>query len=141
MKCELAKSAAGVLVWHISKRWLQGLGLEFWLPLPLVAVVFWLGCSFLAAQELSRPYSIENKLQSDTQLEARISVNVLLINAAVNRTKRITQVEVETADPILKRLELELQTIEFNQIEATIAQELGLPRQDIRKLVRYEFAE
>ncbi|MEH1856493.1 MAG: hypothetical protein V7L21_00450 [Nostoc sp.] len=128
-------------MWRISKRWLQGLGLEFWLPLPLVAVVFWLGCNFLAAQELSRPYSTKKKLQSDTQLEARVSVNVLLINAAVNRTKRITQVKVETADPILKRLELELPTIEFSQIEATIAQELGLPREDIRKLVRYELVE
>ncbi|MEH2043440.1 hypothetical protein [Nostoc sp.] len=128
-------------MWRISKRWLQGLGLEFWLPLPLVAVVFWLGCNFLAAQELSRPYSTKKKLQSDTQLEARVSVNVLLINAAVNRTKRITQVEVETADPILKRLELELPTIEFSQIEATIAQELGLPREDVRKLVRYEVVE
>ncbi|MBX9257048.1 hypothetical protein H1Q63_24495 [Desmonostoc muscorum CCALA 125] len=128
-------------MWRISKNWLQGLGLEFWLPLPLVAVAFWFGCSFLAAQELSRPNSTQNKLQSDTQLEARISVNVLLINAAVNRTKRITQVEVETADPILKRLELELPTIKFSQIEATIAQELGLPREDIRKLVRYELVE
>ncbi|MEH2304419.1 hypothetical protein [Nostoc sp.] len=123
------------------KRWLQGLGLEFWLPLPLVAIMFWLGCNFIAAQELSRPYSTKKKLQSDTQLEARVSVNVLLINAAVNRTKRITQVEVETADPILKRLELELPTIEFSQIEETIAQELGLPRQDVRKLVRYEIVE
>ncbi|WP_138506462.1 hypothetical protein [Nostoc sp. PA-18-2419] len=128
-------------MWRISKRWLQGLGLEFWLPLPLVAIVFWFGCSFLAAGEFSQSYSTEKKLQSDTQLEARLSVNVLLINAAVNRTKRITQVEVETADPILKRLELELPTIEFNQIEATIAQELGLPREDVRKLVRYEIVE
>jgi hypothetical protein len=125
-------------VWRISKRWLQGLGLEFWLPLPLVAIVFWLSCSFLAAQELSRPYSTEKKLQSDTQLEARVSVNVLLINATVNRTQKITQVEVETADPILKRLELELPTIEFSQIEVIIAQELGLPRQNVRNLVRYE---
>ncbi|MEH2066737.1 MAG: hypothetical protein V7K47_00800 [Nostoc sp.] len=128
-------------MWRISKRWLQGLGLEFWLPLPLVAILFWFGCSFLSAQELSRPYSTQKKLQSDTQLEARVSVNVLLINATVNRTQKITQVEVETADPILKRLELELPTIEFNQIEATIAQELGLPRQDVRKLVRYEIVE
>ncbi|HYX15631.1 MAG TPA: hypothetical protein VE944_14935 [Nostoc sp.] len=125
-------------MWHISKRWLQGLGLEFWLPLPLVAIVFWFGCSFLAAGQLSQSYSTEKKLQSDTQLEARLSVNVLLINATVNRTQKITQVEVETADPILKRLELELPTIEFSQIEVTIAQELGLPREDVRKLVRYE---
>ncbi|MEH1892509.1 MAG: hypothetical protein V7K92_24700 [Nostoc sp.] len=128
-------------MWRISKSWLRGLGFEFWLPLPLVAVVFWLSCSLLAAQQLSQSYSTETKLQSDTQLEARLSVNVLLINAAVNRTQKITQVEVKTADPILKRLELELPTIEFSQIEATIAEELGLPRQDVRKLVRYEIVD
>ncbi|MEH2313450.1 MAG: hypothetical protein V7K35_19050 [Nostoc sp.] len=128
-------------MWRISKSWLRGLGLEFWLPLPLVAVVFWLSCSFLAAQQLSQSYSTKTKLQSDTQLEARVSVNVLLINAAVNRTQKITQVEVKTVDPILKRLELELPTIEFSQIEATIAEELGLPRQDVRKLVRYEIVD
>ena len=111
------------------------------MPLPLVAIAFWFGCSFLAAGQLSQSYSTEKKLRSDTQLEARLSVNVLLINATVNRTQKITQVEVETADPILKRLELELPTIEFSQIEVTIAQELGLPRQDVRKLVRYEIVE
>ncbi|MFN6564037.1 MAG: hypothetical protein RMY28_030185 [Nostoc sp. ChiSLP01] len=126
---------------HISKRWLQGLGLEFWLLLPLVAIAFWFACSFLAAGQLSQSYSTEKKLQSDTQLEAHLSVNVLLINATVNRTQKITQVEVETADPILKRLELELPTIELGQIEVTIAQELGLPRQDVRKLVRYEIVD
>ncbi|BAY09239.1 hypothetical protein [Calothrix sp. NIES-2098] len=128
-------------MWRINKRWLQGLGLEFLLPLPLVAVVFWFGCSFLAAQQLSQSYSTEKKLQSDTQIEARLSVNVLLINATVRRNQKITQVEVETADPILKRLELELPTTEFNQIEVIIAQELGLPRQDVRKLVRYEIVD
>lgn len=122
----------------MSKRWLQGLGLEFWLPLPLLATVFWFGCSFLAAQELSRSHSTENKLQSDTHLEAQVSVNVLLINAIINQTQGMTQVEVQTADPILKRLELELPTTEVSQVEATIAQKLGLPQQDVRQLVRYE---
>ena len=122
----------------MSKRWLQGLGLEFWLPLPLLAMMFWFGCSFLAAQELSRPHATENKLQSDTQLEAQVSVNVLLINAIINQTQGMTQVEVQTADPILKRLELELPTTEVSQVEATIAQKLGLPQQDVRQLVRYE---
>lgn len=116
-------------------------GIEFWLPLPCVAAGFWFVCSLLAAQELSRSYSTKNKLQSDTQVEAKVSVNVLLINATINRTKGVTQVEVETAEPILKRLELELPTIEVERIETAIAQELGLSRQDIRQLVRYEIIE
>jgi hypothetical protein len=123
------------------KRWLQVSGIEFWLPLPFVAAGFWFVCSLLAAQELSRSYSTKNKLQSDTQLEAKVSVNVLLINATINRTKGVTQVEVETAEPILKRLELELPTIEVERIETAIAQELGLSRQNIRQLVRYEIIE
>jgi hypothetical protein len=122
----------------VNKRWLQGLGLEFWLPLPLLAMGFWFGCSFLAAQELSRPHPTENQLQSDTQLEAQVSVNVLLINATINQTEGTTQVEVQTTDPILKRLELELSTAEVNQVEAAIAQKLSLPQPDVRQLVRYE---
>lgn len=125
----------------MNKRWLKGLGLEFWLPLPLLAMVFWFGCSFLAAQELSRPHATENTLQSDTQLEAQVSVNVLLINATINQTEGKTQVEVRTADPILKRLELELPTTNVSQVEATIAQKLGLPQQEVRQLVRYEMLD
>lgn len=128
-------------MWRVTKRWLQASGIEFWLPLPLVVIAFWFGCNLLVTQELSRSYSTENKLQSDTQLEAKVSVNVSLINATINRTEAVTQVEVETAEPILKRLELELPTIEVNQIEAAIAQELGLSRQSIRQLVRYEIIE
>lgn len=123
---------------HEIERWLKASGVEFWLPLPFVAIAFWFACSLLAARELSQPHSTKDKLQSDTQVEAKVSVNVLLINATINRTENVTQVEVKTAEPILKRLELELPTIEVERVETAIAQELGLSRQDIRQLVRYE---
>lgn len=120
---------------------MQASGAEFWLPLPLVAIAFWFGSNFLMAQELRQPQITENKLQADTQLEATVSVNILLINAVINRKLEVTQVAVETTEPILKRLELELPLTEVNQIEAAIAQELRLSRQDVRQLVRYEIIE
>ena len=123
------------------RRWLQALGAEFWLPLPFVAIAFWVGSSFLMAQELQQPQIVKNKLQADTQLKATVSVNILLINAVINRKQGVTQVEVETTEPILKRLELELPMTGVNQIEEAIAQELRLSRQDIRQLVRYEIVE
>ena len=123
------------------KRWLQASGAEFWLPLPLVAIAFWFGSSFLTAQELQQPQTAENKLQADTQLEATVSINIFLINAVINRNQGITQVEVATAEPVLKRLELELAMIDTNQIEEAIAQELGLSRQEIRQLARYEIVD
>lgn len=123
------------------KRWLRASGAEFWLPLPLVALMFWLGSSVLTAQELQQSQPATTKLQADTQLKALVSVNILLINAVINRNQNTTQVTVETADSILKRLELALATTDPNQIEAAIATELQLSRQEIRQLVRYEIIE
>jgi hypothetical protein len=126
---------------QMIKRWLQASGAEFWLPLPFVAIAFWFGSSFLMAQELQRPQIVENKLQADNQLEATVSINIMLINAVINRQQKITQVEVETVEPFLKRLELELPVTEADQIEKAIAEELQLSRQDIRQLVRYEIVD
>ncbi|MEG4247534.1 MULTISPECIES: hypothetical protein [unclassified Microcoleus] len=123
------------------RRWLKASGAEFWLPLPFVAIAFWVSSSFLMAQELQKPQIANNKLQADTQLKATVSVNILLINAVINRKQGTTQVAVETAEPILKRLELELPMTDATQIEAAIAQELQLSRQNVRQLVRYEIVE
>lgn len=123
------------------KHWLRVLGAEFWLPLPFVAIVFWLGANVLTAQELQQAQPSETRLQADTQLKAVVSVNILLINAVINRNQNITQVKVETADSILKRMELELPMTAPNQIEAAIAKELQLSRQEVRQLVRYEIIE
>ena len=67
--------------------------------------------------------------------------HILLINAVINRNQNITQVKVETAESVLKRMELELATTDPGQIEAAIATELQLSRQDVRQLVRYEIIE
>lgn len=123
------------------KRWLQAFGAEFWLPLPLVAVVFWLGSSVLTAQELQQSQLTTTKLQADTQLKAVVSVNVLLINAVINRNQNTTQVKVETAESVLKRMDIELATTDPEQVEEAIANELQLSRQEVRQLVRYEIIE
>ncbi|MFQ4136294.1 hypothetical protein PGN35_008225 [Nodosilinea sp. PGN35] len=106
-----------------------------------MAIAFWFGTNLLRAQELRQPQPAETKLQADTQLKATVSIDILLINAVINRQQNMTQVEVETTEPILKRLELELPMTDTNQIEAAIAQELQLSRQDVQQLVRYEIVE
>jgi hypothetical protein len=50
-------------------------------------------------------------------------------------------VKVETAESVLKRMELELPTIDPNEVEAVIANELQLSWQEVRQLVRYEIIE
>ncbi|NJN57648.1 MAG: hypothetical protein HC879_09175 [Leptolyngbyaceae cyanobacterium SL_5_9] len=122
-------------------RWLQRLGLEFWLPLPLLGVCFWVGGGLLTSQVLSRPYGTENTLQADVQLEVSLSVSVSLIRAVVNQDEASTLVEVKTVDSALKQLEFEFPVTELSQVEAAIAQELGLSIEEVRRLVRYEIVD
>lgn len=118
----------------VSKHWLQGMGLRFWLPLPLSALFFWLSCSLIANQVLSRSYDSKDQLQADAQLDIHVSVNVMMIEATISRAKQIAQVEVRTTESILKTLEFEFPITDIDQVETAIAQELDLSRQVVRKL-------
>lgn len=54
-------------------RWLQSirsLGLEFWLPLPLLGLFFWVGGGLLTDRMLSRSYNIKSQFQLDMQRKA-----------------------------------------------------------------------
>lgn len=122
-------------------RWLQVLRpllLEFWLPLPLLGIIFWFGGNVLTHQVMSRPYSTVTKLQADTQQEVQLLVTVLTIKAQIERSQGITQVDVKTADPELKTLKYEFLVTEVSQVEEAIAQKLGLSREEVKKLVRYQ---
>ena len=122
-------------------RWLQflrPLWLEFWLPLPLLGIIFWFGGNAVTSQVLSRPYSTVSKLQADTQQEVQLTVTVLVIKADIEKNEGLTSVEVKTADPELTRLKFEFPVTEVSQVEAMIAQKLGLSREDVKKLVRYQ---
>ncbi|MBD1833596.1 hypothetical protein H6F61_13120 [Cyanobacteria bacterium FACHB-472] len=124
-----------------SPRWLQklhSLGLEFWLPLPLLGIAFWVGGGILTDKVLSRPYGTVDKLQADTQLEVQLSVTVLVIKADIKKSEGFTRVQVKTTDSALKKLEFEFPVTELSGVEAKIAQELKLSREDVRKLVRYQ---
>jgi hypothetical protein len=124
-----------------SPRWLQklhSLGLEFWLPLPLLGIAFWVGGGILTDKVLSRPYGTVDKLQADTQLEVQLSVTVLVIKAEIRKSEGFTRVQVKTTDSALKKLEFEFPVTDLSGVEAMIAQELKLSREDVRKLVRYQ---
>ncbi len=68
----------------------------------------------------------------------QLSVTVLVITAEIDKSEGVTKVELKTAESTLKTLEFEFPVTEFNQVETNIAQELGLSRAEVRKLVRYQ---
>jgi cell division protein FtsX len=124
-----------------SNRWQQLLHsslLEFWLPLPLLGVLFWFSGNLMAEQILSRSYDSVNKLQADNQLDVKLSMTVVFIQAEIDKTKGVTLVAIKTTDSSLKKLEFEFPNTNISQVETAIAQELGMSIENVRKLVRYQ---
>lgn len=110
---------------------------EFWLPLPLVGITFWLAGNAIAKQVLYSSYTSPNQLQADTQLEMKLSIAVLVINAEINLRRGTTAASIRTTESNLKKLEYEFAVTDPKQIEIAIAQEIGLPVEEVRKLIRY----
>ncbi|MEG4998014.1 hypothetical protein [Microcoleus sp. B4-D4] len=110
---------------------------ELWIPLPLVAALFWTTGNFIAAHTLSRPYNSVHKLQADKQLNRRLPVTILSINAEIDRSVGVTTIFVNTSDSTLKKLEYEFPVTQTSQAEAAIAQELAMPVENVRKLISY----
>lgn len=114
------------------------LGLEFWLPLPLVGLTFWLGGGLMIDRILSRPYLTTNKLPANTGLAVQLAANDAVIQAQINRERQVTRVEVRSLNPDLQDIVFELDTTELDQVETQIAQKLGLTPTVVKKQIRYQ---
>lgn len=125
----------------LQSRWfriLRFLGLEFWLPLPLLGLAFWVGGGFVMDRILSRSHQPTNPLKVETLSAKQPRKIVLSITAEIKKHQGVSRVRVKTASKTLKELEFEFPVTELSQLEAAISKELQLPIDDVRKLIRYE---
>lgn len=124
--------------WRWLTRFLSQLGLEFWLPLPLVAAGLWGGFDWVNGQVLSQT-SPAKQLQPEPlqQVELALTLTILSIDAEINQSGGSTEVVVQTGGSALRELEFEYPVATFAEVEAAIAQELNLPASTIRRLIRY----
>lgn len=125
--------------WRSLKRQWSTKGLEFWLPLPLLGIGFWIGSGWVAHQVLSYNYATTEQLKADPEevLNLTINATILSIEAEINRRENFTEVQVNTTDTILKELRFEFPVTEIEAVEAAIIQELKLSPEIVQKLVRY----
>lgn len=123
-------------------QFIHRFGWEFWLPLPLIAVLVWASGHLIATQVLRRPYDSVNKLRADTQLDVqKLSMTVWAINAEIDRSRGVTHVLIRATNATLKTLQYEFPVTQADQVEAAIAQELEMPVESIRKLISYRIAD
>lgn len=123
----------------LRSRWFQflsSLGLEFWLPLPLLGLGFWLLNGLIAEQILSRSDDSRHKISVDTTEEVLFTENkIRSIQLKIKEQQGISKVKVKLAYSALKEVELEFPKTEQAQVEVAIAKELGLTVQQVRTLL------
>lgn len=121
-------------------QFLGSLGLEFWLPLPLLGVGFWAISGWLVDRDLSRSSQNVRELQI-SQSAPSPSENILTIKVTIDRDRKVSQVEVKQATKIFQKREFELTTTELSQIETEISKKLGLSAEQVKQLVRYKIRD
>ncbi len=128
-------------------RWLRlgrSLGLEFWLPLPLLGILFWWGSTWMTHQILGRTHPTPMvQVQGNPQLQIQLSLaaTILELEVVMYRSRGLTEVMVKTTGSSLRQVHLEIPKTDFQEVEQTIARDLGLSRETVRKLARYQIQD
>jgi hypothetical protein len=122
-------------------RLLQRFGGEFWLPLPLIAALLWVTGNFIVAQVLSRPYTSDNKLQVESPSDLKFSIPILAINAEIDRNRGRTTILITSTDLTLSKKKYEFAMTQASQVEAAIAQKLGMPIDAVKRLISYQIKD
>jgi hypothetical protein len=125
----------------LKKLGFNRLGLEFWLPLPFVAALFWFGGEAVNWQLLSYAYNPNRYLQTDVPPRIQFNASVLAIEVETKLQVNFTKVVVKTTRSPLKTLEFEFPLTDIAEVEAAIAKELNLNVETVRDLARYQFTE
>ncbi|MBD6617054.1 hypothetical protein FNW02_14730 [Komarekiella sp. 'clone 1'] len=115
---------------------LRSIGFVFWLSLPLVGLVFWLGSGFVGDRILSRTYDNKKYLQAE-QSARQTMKRIVAIKVEIRQQDGVSLVNVKTDNSVLKSIMFEFPVTEPSQLETTLSQELGLPRDRIKELIRY----
>lgn len=121
----------------VKLKFLLVLGFLFWLSLPLLGLVFWLGSGWVEEKILNRDYNPKKSLQVDTQVAKQITSRIVLIEVEINEPKKLSLVKVKTNHSALKTMYFEFAVSEPNLIEANLSRELGLSIKRVRELIRY----
>ncbi|MBW4684278.1 MAG: hypothetical protein KME40_04100 [Komarekiella atlantica HA4396-MV6] len=116
---------------------LRSIGFVFWLSLPLVGLVFWLGSGFVGDRILSRTYDNKKYLPADKQSVRQTMKRIVAIKVEIRQQDGVSLVNVKTDNSVLRSIMFEFPVTEPSQLETTLSQELGLPRDRIKELISY----
>lgn len=82
--------------------------------------------------------TLSKELKENTQLKVQLPVTLQVIKAEIDNQQELSTVVVIASNSLVTKLEFEFPVAEINLVETMIAKEIGISRQDISKLVRYQ---
>lgn len=126
-------------------RWLQALralGLEFWLPLPLLGLAFWLSASWLTARLVNHSTFDAARLQVEVGAQPAQPIDQpLSIRVEIDRQQGNSTVKVISLARSLQAQKFQVPSTALDQIETSISQTLKLSPEQVKQLVRYEIKD
>ena len=123
---------------NLSPQWLKflkSLGIEFWLPLPLLGLSFWFVGGWLTEKTLKSSYS-----NDAIQLQANqpdYGYGVASIKVEIYPNRGISLVKINKLSRTYTQSQMILTTTDVSSVETAIALRLGLSREQIKKMMRY----
>ncbi|MEL6166851.1 MAG: hypothetical protein AAFR37_25015 [Cyanobacteria bacterium J06628_3] len=128
---------------NLSPGWLKfikSLGVEFWLPLPLLGLSFWFVGALLTEHTLSRPSQNLSQLKT-TQPD--YGKKIALVKVEIYRQQGISLVTVKKVENKVStrytKSKIILNTTNIPSVEAEISKELGISRERLRNKLRYRW--
>ena len=115
------------------------ISLGFGLPMLLTGAAFWLSSGWLTRQVFGQ--SGPDVALIDTTVAQTVNVafavRVLSIDAEIDRDFQVTEVSVQIGGSSLQEMEFEYPLADYDAIEQAIAQDLNIPPETARGLIRY----
>lgn len=111
---------------------LRSLGLEFWLPLPIVGLLFWAVSGWISDRQLRSSIDKPESVQFNPLPKKQYAGIITAIT--IKTGSQSTTVIVNTTSPTLQTFTLKIPTANREQVELVIAQTLGLSIAEVRAL-------
>ena len=130
---------------NLTPQWLnflKSLGIEFWLPLPILGLSFWFIGGWLTDRTLIRSSTANIELQAiQPDKSSAYDYGIALIKVKIYPAKGFSVVKVKKQSTTYTVSEIVLNTTHIPSLEAAISDELGLSPEQLRNKVRFRREE
>ncbi|MEM7553817.1 MAG: hypothetical protein AAF378_06910 [Cyanobacteria bacterium P01_A01_bin.84] len=115
-------------------QWLKYLGMDFWLPLPILGLCFWLATNLVTNHIIT--YSAKSMVQPQL-VKPKAPYKDISIQVKIYQGMGFCEVYVKKKTEEIERSQFKLPTTDLSTIQATISQRLNIPLEELNERMLY----